>query len=112
MFDCIMPSQLAHRGVAYSSHGIIHFRRQAYKFSQEPLDSNCNCKTCKTYSRAYLHHLIKAKESLGWKLLSIHNLTFYNKLMIQIRRSIMENNFMPFYEKMRNALKSKEKSNL
>ena len=61
MFDCIIPSQLAQRGVAFTSHGKLQLRRSVYKFSEEPLDAQCDCQTCQHYSRAYLHHLIKSE---------------------------------------------------
>jgi queuine tRNA-ribosyltransferase len=111
MFDCIMPSQLAHRGVAFSSHGMIHFRRQVYKFSERPLDENCDCYTCRNYSRAYLHHLIKSGEILGPQLLTFHNLKFYHRLMAEIRNQILQGNFCQFYQEMREALDRKDSEN-
>ncbi|HPW59415.1 MAG TPA: tRNA guanosine(34) transglycosylase Tgt, partial [Candidatus Rifleibacterium sp.] len=69
MFDCIMPSQLGHRGTVYTSHGKMQLRRSVYKFAEEKLDAACDCLTCRDYSRAYLHHLIKSDEPLGWHLL-------------------------------------------
>jgi queuine tRNA-ribosyltransferase len=65
MFDCIIPTQLAQRGTAFTSHGRIHCRRGIYKFSEAPLDALCSCTTCAKYSRAYLHHLTKSDEVLG-----------------------------------------------
>jgi queuine tRNA-ribosyltransferase len=101
MFDCIIPSQLAQRGTVFTSHGKLHLRRAAYKFSEEPLDRDCRCQACREHSRAYLHHLVKADELLGWHLLSIHNLTFYHTLMREMRASILQDAFLPFYERMR-----------
>jgi queuine tRNA-ribosyltransferase len=111
MFDCIMPSQLAHRGVAFSTHGIIHFRRQVYKFSEKPVDEYCECLTCKNYSRAYIHHLVKTGEVLGWQLLTRHNIRFYNRLMEEIRNNILQGTFCSFYEKMRLELDRKDQEN-
>jgi predicted PurR-regulated permease PerM len=71
-----------------------------YKFSEEPLDPACGCQACREHSRAYLHHLIKSDELLGWHLLSIHNLTFYHRLMAGIRESILQDAFLPFYERL------------
>ena len=85
MFDCIIPSQLAQRGVAFTSHGKLQLRRSVYKFLEEPLDAQCDCQTCQQYSRAYLHHLVKSDEFLGWHLLGIHNLAFYHRLMREMR---------------------------
>ena len=97
MFDCIIPSQVAQRGTAFTSHGRLHFRRSVYKFSEERLDAACDCPTCRDYSRAYLHHLIKADEQLGWQLLTAHNLRFYHRLMADLRASILRDEFAAFY---------------
>jgi queuine tRNA-ribosyltransferase len=104
MFDCILPSQLAQRGVAFTSLGKFQLRRTVYKFSEEALDPNCDCLTCKNYSRAYLHHLNKADEVLGWHLLSLHNLTFYHQMMKEIRASILAGKFLEYYKVKREQL--------
>lgn len=104
MFDCIMPTQLAQRGVAFTSHGKVKLTRAAYKFSQEPLDAGCPCQCCRQFSRAYLHHLIKSSELLGWHMLGIHNLTFYQRLMQEMREQILAGTFAPYYEQKRPAL--------
>ena len=101
MFDCIIPSQLARRGVVFTSHGRLQLRRSVYKFSEEPLDAQCDCQTCNRYSRAYMHHLIKSDEILGWHLLGIHNLAFYHRLMREMRESILRDDFLSYYEKKR-----------
>jgi queuine tRNA-ribosyltransferase len=103
MFDCIIPSNLAKRGTAFTSTGKIHIYRGTYKFSEEPLDPNCSCHTCQTYSRAYLHHLIKADEYLGWKLMSKHNFTFYHQMMNEIREAITNDTFVSYYNEKRVA---------
>ena len=101
MFDCIIPSQLARRGVAFTSHGKLQLRRSVYKFSEEPLDAQCDCQACNRYSRAYIHHLIKSDEILGWHLLGIHNMAFYHRLMREMRESILRDDFLSYYEKKR-----------
>jgi queuine tRNA-ribosyltransferase len=101
MFDCIIPSQLALRGVAFTSHGKLQLRRSVYKFSEDPVDAQCECQTCQHYSRAYIHHLIKADEYVGWHLLGMHNLTFYHRLMREMRDSILRDDFLSYYEKKR-----------
>ena len=101
MFDCIIPSQLAQRGTVFTSQGKLNLRRSVYKFSEAPLDPSCPCQACREHSRAYLHHLVKADELLGWHLLAIHNLTFYHRLMAGIRESILQDAFLPFYERTR-----------
>lgn len=111
MFDCIIPSQLAQRGTVFSSHGKLHCRRAAYKFSEAPLDAQCDCHTCKNHSRAYLHHLVKADEMLGWHLLATHNIAFYHRLMREMRASILADNFAAFYEKKRVELVRTDEEN-
>jgi len=104
MFDCILPTALAFQGVTFTSKGKVCLRRGAYKFSKEPLDSDCQCLTCKKYSRAYLHHLIKTNEPLGTQLVGIHSLSFYKRLMVDIRESILKGNFYQFYKAKREIL--------
>lgn len=103
MFDCIMPSQLGHRGTVYTSQGKLQLRRGLYKFAEEFLDPDCGCYTCRSYSRAYLHHLIKSGEPLGWFLLTTHNLAFYHRLMREMRQAVFEGTF-PSYYKMKRPL--------
>ncbi len=111
MFDCIIPTQLAQRGTVFSSHGRLHCRRTVYKFAEEPLDAACDCSTCRQYSRAYLHHLSKSDEVLGWQLLSIHNLAFYHRLMAEIRAAIVTGDFPAYYERQRVALVRDDEAN-
>ncbi|MBN8219117.1 MAG: tRNA guanosine(34) transglycosylase Tgt [Spirochaetes bacterium] len=111
MFDCIIPSQVAARGMAFTSRGKLQFRRSVYKFSEETLDPDCDCQACRGYSRAYLHHLTKANESLGGQLLTVHNLTFYRRLMAGIRDAILRGDFLAFYEKTRLDLMRSDEEN-
>jgi queuine tRNA-ribosyltransferase len=111
MFDCIIPSQLAQRGTAFTSHGRIHCRRAVYKFSEEPLDARCDCTTCRRHPRAYLHHLIKSDETLGWQLLAHHNIAFYHRLMAEMRAAIFDGTFAAYYERMRVELVRDDESN-
>jgi queuine tRNA-ribosyltransferase len=104
MFDCIIPSQLAKRGTAFTSHGRIHCRRSVYRLSEAPLDAACDCQTCREYSRAYLCHLVRAGEALAAQLLSVHNLTFYHRLMREMRGAILRDEFGAFYERKRHEL--------
>ncbi len=101
MFDCILPSQVAQRGTAYTSEGRLQLRRIGYKFSDEPLDPLCDCTTCREYSRGYLHHLYKTGEMVGWKLLTSHNLTFYHRFMGRMRQHILEGTFLDYYKSQR-----------
>ena len=111
MFDCILPSQLAQRGVAFTSRGKLQLRRSVYKFSEDRLDPECDCHTCKSYSRAYLHHLNKTEEVLGWHLLSRHNLAFYHGLMSRIRSNILSGQFLDFYREQRERLVRTDEEN-
>ena len=104
MFDCIIPTQLAQRGVAFTSHGRLQLRRSVHKFIEEPVDAACDCQCCRAYSRAYLHHLIKSDEVLGWHLLGMHNLAFYNRLMQEMRGQILAGNFAAYYRQKRGEL--------
>lgn len=111
MFDCIIPSQLARRGVAFTCHGKLQLRRTVYKFSENPIDARCDCQTCRHYSRAYMHHLIKSDEMLGWHLLGFHNMAFYHRLMQEMRESILRDDFQAYYAKNRRALSQSDDEN-
>src|SRR6266850_5543815 len=111
MFDCIIPSQLALRGVAFTSHGKLQLRRSVYKLREEPIDADCACQTCSQYSRAYLHHLVKSDEVLGWHLLGLHNLAFYHRLLREMRESILRNDFLSYYENKRFELVRADEEN-
>jgi queuine tRNA-ribosyltransferase len=111
MFDCIMPTQLAQRGAVFTSRGFLQMRRSVYKFSEEKLDPTCACPTCTRYSRAYLHHLTKTGETLGWQLLGKHNLHFYHQLMREIRQSILADCFLDLYREKRAFLHESDMDN-
>jgi queuine tRNA-ribosyltransferase len=105
MFDCIIPTQLAKRGGAFTSRGYLQLRRGVYREDAQPLDAACGCPTCARYCRAYLHHLTKTQEPLGWQLLGQHNLHFYHRLMREIRDSIVAGSFLAYYERQRLLLR-------
>ncbi len=88
MFDCVLPTRSGRTGLAFTSKGFIKIRNSAYRKDSRPLDENCDCKICKNYSRAYLHHLVKSSEILGSVFLTQHNLYFYNKFLQNIRNAI------------------------
>ena len=96
LFDCVMPSRNARHGHLFTSMGIINLNNQKYTTDELPIDPNCNCPACQRYSRAYLHHLLKAGEMLGMRLLVLHNLYFYNQLMADIRNALDNNCFEKF----------------
>ena len=104
MFDCIIPTQVAKRGTLFTSRGIVQLRRSIYKFQDTPADPACDCPVCAKYSRAYLHHLTKTQESLGWQLMGQHNIWFYHRMMRGIRAAILSGTFMDYYHAQRQIL--------
>lgn len=104
MFDCIIPTAHAEQGVAYTWRGKILLRRGVYRELDTPIDSDCTCSTCRTYSRAYLHHLIKTGEPIGRQLVGVHNIHFYHELMRTMRARILDDTFLPFYKEARESI--------
>lgn len=96
LFDCVIPTRSARFGRLYVSSGYMNIRNAAYRRDPEPIDSQCDCAACRTFSRAYISHLIHAKEVLGLELATIHNLRFYQRLMGDIRSSIRNGSFSSF----------------
>ncbi len=90
MFDCVMPSRNARNGSLFTSHGKVNIRNLQYKADNSPLDPDCNCYTCKNYSRAYLRHLFIADEIFAMRLNTLHNVAFYQNWMKRIRQAIDE----------------------
>lgn len=99
LFDCVMPSRNARHGHLFTWNGIINLNNAKYATDDTPIDSECNCPTCQKHSRAYLHHLFKAKEMLAMRLAVMHNLYFYNNLMQRIRDEIDNGTFESFKNK-------------
>jgi queuine tRNA-ribosyltransferase len=96
MFDCILPTTLAWQGTAFTSTGRVRLTRSEHRLSEEPLDRACACATCARHPRGYLHHLMKCREPLGPRLLSVHNLHHYLALMAGIRAAIEAGGFPAF----------------
>ncbi|MFY9284856.1 MAG: tRNA guanosine(34) transglycosylase Tgt [Miniphocaeibacter sp.] len=103
MADCVLPTRIARKGTALTSHGKLVVRNAKYSKDFRPLDEECNCYTCQNYSRAYIRHLVNVNEILGARLLTIHNLSFLINMMDKIRQSIKEDRFLEykheFYDK-------------
>lgn len=93
MFDCVLPSRNARNGTMFTSVGKINIKKAVHREDDGPLDPNCNCYTCRNFSRAYLRHLYMAKELLSYRLNTYHNLYFYLNLMKQVRQSIEQSTF-------------------
>lgn len=95
-FDCVMPSRNARHGNLFTSAGLLNIINKKYMEDSRPIDEECGCEVCKTYSRAYIRHLFKARELLGMRLCVLHNLYFYNDLMEKIRDNIENGTFAEF----------------
>jgi len=108
MFDCIMPTRNGRNGQAFTSGGPVNIKNLIHRESFAPLDDQCDCYTCRTFSRAYLRHLYIARELLILKLLSLHNLAFYVRLMRDARRAIIDNRFQEFKKEFLTHYHSKE----
>ena len=93
MFDCVLPTRSGRTGQAFTADGPINIRNARFGEDQGPLDPGCNCPTCTTYSRAYVHHLVRSGEILGAMLMTEHNLSFYQRLMQGMREAIREGRF-------------------
>ena len=96
MCDCVLPTRIARHGTAMTSNGKVVVRNATYERDFTPLDPECDCYTCKNYTRAYIRHLLNTKEILGIRLLSIHNLRFLTKLMDRVRIEIENDNLLNF----------------
>ena len=103
MFDCVLPTRIARHGLAMTSHGRVQIKNAKYARDWEPLDPECDCYTCRNYSKAYLRHLFKADELLSHMLITNHNLHFLVNMMKNIRTAIEEDRFLEykkeFYDK-------------
>ncbi|MFJ1627276.1 tRNA guanosine(34) transglycosylase Tgt [Marinilactibacillus psychrotolerans] len=98
MFDCVLPTRIARNGTTMTSKGRVVIKNAEYARDYRPLDENCNCYTCRNYSRAYIRHLIKSDETFGLRLTSYHNLYFLLDLMKKVRQAIREDNLLEFKE--------------
>ena len=98
MFDCVMPTRNARNAHLFTSKGVVKLRNSAHKHDTAPLDDQCDCYTCKNFSRSYLHHLDKCKEMLGAQLNTIHNLRYYQNLMHGLRQAIEQGKLSAFVD--------------
>ncbi|MGB3928061.1 MAG: tRNA guanosine(34) transglycosylase Tgt, partial [Sphingobium sp.] len=96
MFDCVLPTRSGRNGQAFTWAGPLNIRNAKFNEDQGPIDPLCGCPVCATWSRAYLHHLVKAGEMLGAMLMTQHNIHFYQELMQAIRESIAGGRFATF----------------
>ena len=104
LFDCVMPARNARHGNLFTWAGTVNILNAKYELDDSPLDSECDCPTCKNFSKAYLRHLFKSGEMLGMRLAVMHNLYFYNSLMEKIREALENDEFDVFYNNFKQIL--------
>ena len=108
-FDCVYPTRNGRHGHAYTDHGKMNLLNAKYELDGRPIEEGCSCPACKHYSRAYIRHLLKAKEMLGMRFLVLHNLYFYNHMMEEIREAIREKRYQEYKkQKLEGFLKSED----
>ena len=96
MFDCVHPTRIARHATVFTRDGRISLMNAKYTLDETPIDSSCQCYACRTFSKGYLRHLFKAKEILGLRMASLHNVTFMVNLIKEIRKSLIEKRFNSF----------------
>ena len=106
-FDCVMPSRNARHATVFTWGGIMHATNERYTYDERPIDPECDCPTCRNFTRSYIRHLFKSGEQLGGRLAVTHNLYFYNTLTERIRKALDEGNFEEFRKKYSARLASK-----
>ncbi len=97
-FDCVYPTRNGRHGHAYTDYGKINLLNARFEKDMRPIEEGCDCPACRTYSRAYIRHLLKAKEMLGLRLMVLHNLSFYNRLMAEIREAIENHRYKEYMD--------------
>lgn len=95
-FDCVYPSRNGRHGHVYTNHGKLNLFNKKFELDKRPIEEGCNCPACRSYSRGYIRHLLKANEMLGMRLCVLHNLYFYNTMMSEIRTAIREGRFTEY----------------
>ena len=107
-FDCVYPSRNGRHGHVYTNHGKMNLFNAKYELDDRPIEEGCGCPACRSYSRAYIRHLLKAKEMLGMRLCVLHNLYYYNHLMEDIREAIEEGRYARFKKETLAKMEEKE----
>ena len=107
-FDCVYPSRNGRHGHVYTNHGKMNLFNAKYELDPKPIEEGCQCPACRHYSRAYIRHLLKAKEMLGMRLCVLHNLYYYNHLMEDIREAIEEGRYARFKKETLAKMEEKE----
>lgn len=107
-FDCVYPSRNGRHGHVYTNHGKLNLFNAKYELDERPIEEGCQCPACRTYSRAYIRHLLKAKEMLGMRLCVLHNLYFYNTMMEEIREAIEQGRYKEYKAEKLAGMSGKE----
>lgn len=107
-FDCVYPSRNGRHGHLYTNHGKLNLFNAKYELDSRPIEEGCQCPACKRYSRAYIRHLLKAKEMLGMRLCVLHNLYFYNTMMEEIRNALDEGRFTAYKKEKLESMKQQK----
>ena len=105
-FDCVYPSRNGRHGHLYTNYGKINLFNAKYELDERPIEEGCQCPACRRYSRAYIRHLLKAKEMLGMRLCVLHNLYFYNTMMTEIREAIEEGRYQAYKKEKLDKMRS------
>ena len=105
-FDCVYPSRNGRHGHVYTNHGKLNLFNAKYELDEEPIEEGCQCPACRRYSRAYIRHLLKAKEMLGMRLCVLHNLYFYNHMMEEIREAIEQGRYQEYKKQKLDGMKN------
>ena len=98
VFDSALPTRIARNGALFTRSGRVNIRNAIYGHMEQPIDPGCDCYACRTFSVAYLHHLFNSREMLGYRLATIHNLTFIGRMMRQIKGAILDGTFSSFQD--------------
>lgn len=106
-FDCVYPSRNGRHGHVYTNHGKLNLFNAKYELDDRPIEEGCQCPACRKYSRAYIRHLLKAKEMLGMRLCVLHNLYFYNTMMEEIREAIEEGRYKEYKKQKLDGMSGK-----
>ena len=107
MFDCVQPTRIARHGLYFTRRGMLSIKQKRFEYDNKPIDETCNCKVCKTYSRAYLRHIFREQEILSSMLASYHNLYFLHNMIKEIRLSIQEDRFTLYHDDFLKQFESK-----
>jgi queuine tRNA-ribosyltransferase len=111
MFDCVMPTRNARNGSLFTSRGRVVVKNAIYSQDFSPVDPECDCYTCRRFTRAYLRHLFNAGELLAPHLATLHNITFFQKIMMEMRQAILDDRFSAWHSAFLSRLQENDREN-